>query len=169
MMVIISYDVSTSDTDGKKRLRKVAKECQNHAQRVQNSVFEADLDYSSFLKLKNRLINIIDEEKDSLRFYYLGNKWEKRVEHIGSKTTYKMLKAFCKFRVCSVQIHFASPFRFSDYLLSANIRFCDGSVVLAITLSGLRKTYLISLFKYCLPSFLVRCQKCGLTFCRLPI
>lgn len=88
MMVIISYDVSTSDADGKKRLRKVAKECQNHAQRVQNSVFEADLDYSAFLKLKDRLINIIDEEKDSLRFYYLGNKWKKRVEHIGSKTTY---------------------------------------------------------------------------------
>lgn len=88
MMVIISYDVSTSDINGKKRLRKVAKECQNHAQRVQNSVFEANLDYSTFLKLKDRLINIIDEEKDSLRFYYLGNKWEKRVEHIGSKTTY---------------------------------------------------------------------------------
>lgn len=88
MMVIISYDVSTSDSNGKKRLRKVAKECQNHAQRVQNSVFEADLDYSTFLKLKDRLIKIIDEEKDSLRFYYLGNKWEKRVEHIGSKNTY---------------------------------------------------------------------------------
>jgi CRISPR-associated protein Cas2 len=88
MMVIISYDVSTSNSDGKKRLRKVAKECQNHAQRVQNSVFEADIDYSSFLKLKDRLVSIIDEEKDSLRFYYLGNKWEKRVEHIGSKSTY---------------------------------------------------------------------------------
>lgn len=88
MMVIISYDVSTSNPDGKKRLRKVAKECQNHAQRVQNSVFEADLDYSSFLKLKDRLINIIDTENDSLRFYYLGNKWEKRIEHIGNKSTY---------------------------------------------------------------------------------
>lgn len=88
MMVIISYDVSTSDANGKKRLRKVAKECQNHAQRVQNSVFEADLDYSTFLKLKDRLVNIIDEESDSLRFYYLGNNWEKRVEHIGSKVTY---------------------------------------------------------------------------------
>lgn len=88
MMVIISYDVSTSNPDGKKRLRKVAKECQNHAQRVQNSVFEADLDYFSFLKLKDRLINIIDTENDSLRFYYLGNKWEKRIEHIGNKSTY---------------------------------------------------------------------------------
>ena len=88
MMVLISYDVSTIDEKGRKRLRKVAKECQNHAQRVQNSVFEADLDYSTFMKLKNRLISIIDEEKDSLRFYYLGNNWERRIEHIGAKNTY---------------------------------------------------------------------------------
>ena len=88
MMVLISYDVSTTDSEGKTRLRKVAKECQNHAQRVQNSVFEADLDYSTFLKLKARLIKLIDEEKDSLRIYYLGNNWEKRVEHIGAKETY---------------------------------------------------------------------------------
>lgn len=88
MMVLISYDVSTMDTAGKTRLRKVAKECQNHAQRVQNSVFEADLDYSSFLKLKSRLIKLIDSEKDSLRFYYLGNHWERKIEHIGAKKTY---------------------------------------------------------------------------------
>ena len=88
MMVLISYDVSTIDEKGRKRLRKVAKECQDHAQRVQNSVFEADLDYSTFMKLKNRLISIIDEEKDSLRFYYLGNNWERRIEHIGAKNTY---------------------------------------------------------------------------------
>lgn len=75
MMVLISYDVSTTSPAGKKRLRKVAKECQNHAQRVQNSVFEADLDYSSFLKLKEKLIDLIDKEEDSLRFYYLGNNW----------------------------------------------------------------------------------------------
>ncbi len=88
MMVLISYDVSTSDEGGRKRLRKVAKECQDHAQRVQNSVFEADLDYSAFMKLKSRLENIIDKEKDSLRFYYLGNNWERRIEHIGAKKTY---------------------------------------------------------------------------------
>ncbi|MEE3451183.1 MAG: CRISPR-associated endonuclease Cas2 [Acutalibacteraceae bacterium] len=88
MMVLISYDVSTSDSAGKKRLRKVAKECQNHAQRVQNSVFEADLDYSAFMKLKSRLEEIIDKDNDSLRFYYLGNNWEKRIEHIGAKNTY---------------------------------------------------------------------------------
>lgn len=88
MMVLISYDVSTSDKAGQSRLRKVAKECQNHAQRVQNSVFEADLDYSAFLKLKDRLLKLIDEDQDSLRFYYLGNHWEKRIEHFGAKKTY---------------------------------------------------------------------------------
>ena len=88
MMVLISYDVSTTSPAGKKRLRKVAKECQNHAQRVQNSVFEADLDYSSFLKLKEKLMDLIDKEEDSLRFYYLGKNWERRVEHIGAKKTY---------------------------------------------------------------------------------
>lgn len=88
MMVLISYDVSTISSAGRTRLRKVAKECQNHAQRVQNSVFEADLDYSAFLRLKDRLINLIDSEQDSLRFYYLGNNWEKRIEHIGAKKTY---------------------------------------------------------------------------------
>lgn len=62
MMVIISYDVATSSDGGKKRLRKVAKACQNHAQRVQNSVFEADLDYSTFLKLKAELLKLIDED-----------------------------------------------------------------------------------------------------------
>ena len=87
MMVLITYDVAITD-GGKKRLRKVAKECQNHAQRVQNSVFEADLDYSTFMKLKARLEEIIDKDADSLRFYYLGNNWKKRVEHVGTKKTY---------------------------------------------------------------------------------
>lgn len=87
-MIIISYDVSTVDRKGQTRLRKVAKECQRHAQRVQNSLFEANLDYSAFMKLKNKLVNLIDENKDSLRFYYLGNNWERRVEHIGAKPSY---------------------------------------------------------------------------------
>ena len=73
---------------GRKRLRKVAKECVNYGQRVQNSVFEVDVDYGTFLKLKDRLMKIIDEEQDSLRFYYLGNNWKRRVEHIGAKETY---------------------------------------------------------------------------------
>ena len=88
MMTLVSYDVSTVDAAGRKRLRKVAKECVNYRQRVQNSVFEVDVDYGTFLKLKDRLMKIIDEEQDSLRFYYLGNNWKKRVEHIGAKETY---------------------------------------------------------------------------------
>lgn len=88
MMVLVSYDVSTMDAAGKNRLRKVAKECQNHGQRVQNSVFEMNLDYSTFLKTKDRLLKLIDEKQDSLRFYYLGNNWEHRIEHIGAKPTY---------------------------------------------------------------------------------
>jgi CRISPR-associated protein Cas2 len=88
MMVLISYDISTMDKAGQTRLRKIAKQCQNHAQRVQNSVFEANLDYGTFLKLKEKLIKIMDKEKDSLRFYYLGNNWKRRVEHIGAKVTY---------------------------------------------------------------------------------
>lgn len=88
MMVLVSYDVSTVDKVGKSRLRKVAKECQNYGQRVQNSVFEIDVDYGSFLKVKNRLLKLIDEENDSLRFYYLGNNWQRRVEHFGAKQTY---------------------------------------------------------------------------------
>lgn len=75
MMTLVSYDVSTVDAAGRKRLRKVAKECVNYGQRVQNSVFEVDVDYGTFLKLKDRLMKIIDEEQDSLRFYYLGNNW----------------------------------------------------------------------------------------------
>lgn len=88
MMTLVSYDVSTVDAAGRKRLRKVAKECVNYGQRVQNSVFEVDVNYGTFLKLKDRLIKIIDEEQDSLRFYYLGNNWKRRVEHIGAKETY---------------------------------------------------------------------------------
>lgn len=88
MMTLVSYDVSTVDAAGRKRLRKVAKECVNYGQRVQNSVFEVDVDYGTFLKLKDRLMKIIDEEQDSFRFYYLGNNWKRRVEHIGAKETY---------------------------------------------------------------------------------
>lgn len=88
MMTLVSYDVSTVDAAGRKRLRKVVKECVNYGQRVQNSVFEVDVDYGTFLKLKDKLMKIIDEEQDSLRFYYLGNNWKSRVEHIGAKETY---------------------------------------------------------------------------------
>lgn len=88
MMVLVSYDVSTAEADGRKRLRKVAKQCQDYGQRVQNSVFEINTDYGTFLKVKAALLKLIDEEQDSLRFYYLGNNWERRVEHFGTKESY---------------------------------------------------------------------------------
>lgn len=88
MMTLVSYDVSTTDTDGRARLRKIAKVCQNYGQRVQNSVFEIDVDYGTFLKVKDKLLKLVDIEKDSLRIYYLGNNWEKRIEHFGAKETY---------------------------------------------------------------------------------
>ena len=88
MMTLVSYDVSTTDKAGRTRLRKIAKECVNYGQRVQNSVFEIDVDYGTFLKLKDRLLKIMDPSCDSLRIYYLGNKWQNKIEHFGSKVTY---------------------------------------------------------------------------------
>lgn len=88
MMVLVSYDVSTIDNKGKTRLRKVAKICQNYGQRVQNSVFEIDVDYGTFLRVKEELLKNYDPENDSLRFYYLGNNWQRKVEHFGAKETY---------------------------------------------------------------------------------
>ncbi len=88
MYVLITYDVNVTSNGGKTRLRRVAKECVNYGQRVQNSVFEINLDYGKFLLLKDRLSKLIDAEKDSLRFYYLGDNWKKRIEHIGAKQGY---------------------------------------------------------------------------------
>lgn len=88
MLVLISYDVNTVDKAGRSRLRKVAKECQNHGQRVQNSVFEANLNYSQWLRMKDKLLQLIDPDTDSLRFYYLGNNWHGKVEQFGVKISY---------------------------------------------------------------------------------
>lgn len=85
MLVIICYDVNTETAAGKKRLRKVAKACENYGQRVQNSVFECLIDNAKMQYLKNDLTNLIDPDSDSLRFYYLGNKWKRKIEHIGAK------------------------------------------------------------------------------------
>lgn len=85
MMVLITYDVNTTTDAGKKRLRRVAKQCVNYGQRVQNSVFECLVDPAQFTALKNRLEEIIDVERDSLRYYFLGSNWKKRVEHVGAK------------------------------------------------------------------------------------
>ena len=87
MMVLVTYDVNTETPAGQKRLRKVAKQCENYGQRVQNSVFECLIDNAQLKIFKARLTDIIDPEKDSLRFYYLGNNWRGKVEHIGAKPT----------------------------------------------------------------------------------
>lgn len=88
MMVLVTYDVETVTPAGRKRLRKVAKQCVNFGQRVQNSVFECVVDPVQFAELKHRLINLIDDKKDSLRFYQLGANWNKKVTHVGIKEAY---------------------------------------------------------------------------------
>lgn len=83
MFVLITYDVNTETMAGKKRLRHVAKECENYGHRVQNSVFECQMDPALYRKLKGILLNIIDLDKDSLRFYHLGKNYKNRIEHFG--------------------------------------------------------------------------------------
>ena len=89
MYILVTYDVDTTDTSGPKRLRKVAKACLDHGQRVQNSVFECLVDAAQCTLLKHELCTLMDEEKDSLRFYYLGNHYQTKVEHFGAKQTYE--------------------------------------------------------------------------------
>ena len=88
MLVLITYDVNTQTPAGRARLRKVAKQCTNYGQRVQNSVFECILDAAKVREVKEKLIRLIDEENDSLRFYYLGNNYKNKVEHIGAKESF---------------------------------------------------------------------------------
>lgn len=90
MLILVSYDVSTESEGGKKRLRRVAKACQGYGLRVQNSVFECLLDYGQSKQLQTKLEGIIDKEKDSLRFYFLGDNWKNKVVHIGAKTVTPM-------------------------------------------------------------------------------
>jgi CRISPR-associated protein Cas2 len=88
MMVVVSYDVSTIEPAGRKRLARVAKVCKNNGQRVQYSVFECSVDPARFAFFRDRLIKEIKPEEDSLRFYFLGANWKRRVEHIGIKKAY---------------------------------------------------------------------------------
>lgn len=88
MYMLVTYDVATRTEGGEKRLRKVAKVCQNFGQRVQNSVFECKVDPAQLVDMKAQLLGIIDEKSDSLRFYNLGNNWQRRVEHFGAKEGY---------------------------------------------------------------------------------
>lgn len=85
MMVLVTYDVASSSAGGARRLRRVARACQDFGQRVQFSVFEIEVDPAQWTALKNRLEEIIDPAQDSLRYYYLGANWQRRVEHVGAK------------------------------------------------------------------------------------
>ena len=90
MLVVITYDVNTEDAGGRARLRKVAKQCTNYGKRVQNSVFECVMDYGKCREVKHILESLINKEKDSLRFYYLGNNYKGKVEHIGAKEVFNV-------------------------------------------------------------------------------
>lgn len=89
MLVLITYDVNTEDAAGRKRLRLIAKQCVNYGQRVQNSVFECLMDSAQSQMLKHKLCGLMNTQKDSLRFYYLGNNYVTKVEHFGNKATYQ--------------------------------------------------------------------------------
>lgn len=88
MMVLITYDVSTESEGGARRLRRVAKVCKDYGQRVQKSVFECLVDPAQWARLRARLVEEIEEEEDSLRFYFLGSNWRGRVEHVGVQRSY---------------------------------------------------------------------------------
>lgn len=88
MLVLITYDVSTMTKEGRRRLRKVSKKCQDYGQRVQNSVFECVVDATTFVKLKKELSDLINENEDSLRFYRLGKNYKSKIEHIGVKESF---------------------------------------------------------------------------------
>jgi len=88
MMVLVAYDVNTETAQARKRLRHVAKICENMGQRVQNSVFECLVDPAQWVAMRQRLSSVIDEKEDSLRFYFLGKNWKRRVDHVGAKPSY---------------------------------------------------------------------------------
>jgi CRISPR-associated protein Cas2 len=88
MMVLVAYDVNVEKPEGRRRLRRVAKICESHGQRVQNSVFECLVDPAMWVSLKAKLEDEINPEQDSLRYYFLGSNWQRRVEHVGAKPTY---------------------------------------------------------------------------------
>lgn len=88
MMVLVTYDVRTDTAEGARRLRRIAKICENHGQRVQYSVFECLVDPAQWVALRGRLVAAMKEDEDSLRFYFLGKHWSSRLEHVGSKPSY---------------------------------------------------------------------------------
>ncbi len=92
MLVLITYDVSVTTSEGRRRLRNIAKTCQDFGVRVQNSVFECEVEPAQFTRLKQQLLDIYDPEEDSLRFYFLGKKGHRRVEHVGTKPAFDVMR-----------------------------------------------------------------------------
>ncbi len=90
MYILVTYDVATATEGGARRLRRVARVCENFGQRVQNSVFECKVDPAQFVELRGKLESIIDPSHDSLRYYNLGTNWERRVDHVGAKTGFNI-------------------------------------------------------------------------------
>ena len=90
MLVLVSYDVNVSSENGQRRLRHLAKQCENYGIRVQNSVFECVVDAAKWEEIKAKLLAIAELDKDSLRFYHLGNKYASKIEHYGAKSTIKV-------------------------------------------------------------------------------
>lgn len=88
MMVLVVYDVSTESAEGRRRLRRVAQVCEDYGQRVQNSVFECLVDPGQWVELRAKLVEETEIKQDSLRFYFLGSNWKRRVEHVGTKKAY---------------------------------------------------------------------------------
>ncbi len=88
MLVVVAYDVNTESVAGKRRLRRVARVCENYGQRVQNSVFECWVDPAQWVQFKAKLVSEIEDACDSLRFYFLGDNWKGRIEHLGAKPSY---------------------------------------------------------------------------------
>lgn len=88
MLVLVTYDVNTEKPEGRRRLRRVAKICEDYGRRVQLSVFECLVDPAQWAVLRQMLVDEIEEEEDSLRFYFLGSNWRRRIEHIGAKPSY---------------------------------------------------------------------------------
>jgi CRISPR-associated protein Cas2 len=88
VVVLVAYDVNTETKEGQRRLRHVAKICENFGQRVQKSLFECLVDWAKWTAVKQQLIDTIDTKLDSLRFYFLGNNWHGRIEHVGAKASY---------------------------------------------------------------------------------
>lgn len=114
MLVLVTYDVSTETQSGKRRLAKVAKVCVNYGQRVQNSVFECIVDAAEAREMKAKLEKLIDKDKDSLRFYNLGNNYKTKVEHIGAKPSFD-LEGVLYYKII-LKIHMCHRFNFMRFL-----------------------------------------------------